>query len=387
MNGQERFECILASLHAAAFDDAHWVAASALIDEACGAKGNHLVFSNGGYDDDLRILFMRFCYRGEHRREWEREFLTNDYPVAEHLPLLRQLPDSKIAHITELLSETQLKQSVTYNEMMPRYHFQDGLNVRFDGPEGSRIIWGIADPTDGTGWSTDRIDMVTRLRPHIRQFVRVRHALVEAKARQTTLESLLENTRAGMIELDRNRRIVAANERAQELLRKGVLLSDRTGMLHLAVLNDNTNLQRLLDRALPRFGGQGESASMVIMDPYHYPPAVSIVLHVTPVEDQETDFRALRPAALVLAIEPKEQGRIDRQVLRTELGLSAAESEVVALLAMGKSIREIEVAIGRGEHTVRWHIKQAHAKLGVSRQAELARIVQAVGGILPRDER
>ena len=382
MNRQERFERILASLHEAMLDDAHWVATSALIDEACGAKGNHLVFRTEGCADD--IIFMRFCYRGEHRSEWEREYRTNDYPADEHLPRLRQLPDSKIVHVTELLSEAQLKHSATYNEMMPRYHFQDGLNVRLDGPKGSRIVWGIADPSNGRGWSTDQVDMVTRLLPHIRQFVRMRHALVEARALQTTLGRLLENTRAGVIQLDRHRRILAANDRAQELLRKGALLSDRTGLLHLAGPNDNSDLQRLLDRALPRFGGQGESGSMVVKHPYSYAP--TIVLHVTPVEDRGTDFRTLRSAALVLAIEPKEQGRIDRQVLRTKLGLSAAESEVVALVAEGKSIREIWAAIGRGEHTVRWHIKQAYAKLGVSRQTELARIVQAVGGILPRDE-
>ena len=381
MNLQERFERFLASLHDAMLDDSRWVATSALIDEACGAKGNHLVFSTVGGDDENRTLFMRFCYRGEHRSEWEREYLANDYPTDEHLTRLRQLPDGKITHVTELLSEVQLEQSVTYNEMMPRYQFQDGLNVRLDGPRGTRIVLGIADPSDGKGWSTEQVDMVTRLLPHIRQFVRMRHALIEARALQTTLEGLLENTRAGVFQLDRQRRVVAANDRAQELLRLGALLSDNDGLLHLTGPNDDTDLQRLLDRALPRFGGQGESGSMVVEHPYRSQP--TLVLHVTPVEDRETDFRTWRRAALVLAIEPHEEGRIDRRVLEAKLGLSAAESEVVALIAEGKSIREVRAAIGRGEHTVRWHIKQAHAKLGVSRQAELRRIARAVGGVLP----
>ena len=340
------------------------------------------MFRTTGRNDDISPLFMRFCYRGEHRSDWEREYLANDHPTDEHLPRLRRLPDSKIVHVTELLSETQLKHSVTYHEMMPRYHFQEGLNVRLDGPNGTRIVWGIADPSDGKGWSTDQVDMVTRLLPHIRQFVRMRHALVEARALQTTLAGLLENTGAGVFQLDRQKRIAVANDRAQELLRQGVLLSDREGLLYLAGSNDNTVLRTLLDRALPRFGGQGESGSMVVKHPYSYPP--TLVLHVTPVEDRETDFRTWRSAALVLAIEPRERGRINRHVLRTELGLSPAESEVVALIAEGKSIREVRTEIGRGEHTVRWHVKQAHAKLGVSRQAELTRIVQAVGGILPR---
>ena len=41
--------------------------------------------------------------------------------------------------------------------------------------------------------------------------------------------------------------MVAANDRAQELLRLGALLSDHNGLLHLTGPNDDTDLQRLLD--------------------------------------------------------------------------------------------------------------------------------------------
>jgi len=386
VNVQDTWDQILASLHAATLDDAHWTATSGLIDEVCGAKGNHLVFSNDAWDDELSVFFLRFCYGGAHRTDLEEEYFTKYYPADEHLPRLKELPDGRIAHMSELLSEEQLKHSPTYNEMMPHYHFCDGLNIRLDGPHGSRIIWGIADPREGQGWSTHQVEVVARLVPHIRQFVRVRHALVQARAAKATLEGLLENTRAGVFQLDRDWRIMAANDRAHELLRQGTLLADRDGLLHLANPNDNIELKRLLNRALPRFSGQGESGSMMVKHPSSTLPGDGLALHVTPLRDREVDFGTWAPAALVLAIEPSAQGRIDRLLLRRELGLSKAESEVAALVAEGKSIPEIMVAIGRGEHTARWHIKQSLAKLGVSRQAELAQIVRAIAGILPEDQ-
>ncbi len=386
MSVEDKLEQILASLQAAMLDDAHWTAASGLIDEVCGAKGNHLVTSNNNWDDEISVFFMRFCYGGAHRTDLEEEYFTKYYPADEHLPRLKQLPDGRIAHMSELLSEEQLKHSATYNEMMPRYRFCDGLNIRLDGPRGSQIVWGLADPRDGQGWSTQQVEVVARLVPHIRQFVRVRHALVQARAAKATLEGLLENTCAGVIQLDRDRRIVAANDRTHELLNRRTLLADRDGRLHLADPNDNTELQRLLSRALPRFSGQGESGSMMVESPSSTPAAGALALHVTPVSDREADFGTWAPAVLVLAIEPGVQGRIDRLVLRRELGLSKAESEVAALVAEGKSIPEIMAAVGRGEHTVRWHIMQAHAKLGVSCQAELTLIVRAIAGILPVDQ-
>ena len=379
MDQQALFEQIVASLHDAMLDDSLWVPTSALIDEALGSKGNHLAFSLPS-EGDIALLFMRFCYRGEHRTDRELEYLRVYYPVDEHLPRLRQLPDSQIVHVIDTFSEEGLEKSPTYNEMMPRFEFQNGVNVRLDGPSGSRIIWGAADPVDSNAWSSDQTSLIARLLPHIRQFVRVRHALTEAGALATTLGALLENTRTGVIQVDRHGRVVAANDRARAILRKGNVIRDTDRALRAASPEHDHELQRLLGRALPPFGAQGESGSMVVRAP-DAPPA--IVVHVMPVSHRESNFRAMRAAAIVLAVEPKAHAHIDRHVLQAILGLTPTECEVAARSAEGHSVREIAEALGRGEHTVRWHVKQSHKKLRVSRQSDLIRIVQAVGGTLP----
>ena len=42
------------------FDDALWPATSGLIDEACGSKGNMLVFADGTSEEGVEIFFARF---------------------------------------------------------------------------------------------------------------------------------------------------------------------------------------------------------------------------------------------------------------------------------------------------------------------------------------
>ena len=229
MDKQKLFEQIVASLHEATLDETLWFPASALIDEALGSKGNHLVFSDRSWDEDIEILFMRFCYRGEHHTALEREYFRTYYPVDDHLPGLRQLPDGKIAHVRDTFLGRDLAKSVMYNEAMPRYGFQNGLNVRMDGPFDSRIIFGVADPIDTNDWSSEKLDLVESLLPHIRHFVRVRVALIGSGALTTSLGQLLENARAGVIQIDRRGRIVASNDRALALLRKGDVLSDEDG--------------------------------------------------------------------------------------------------------------------------------------------------------------
>ena len=46
MSQRDAFDRILASLHEAVLDDAHWLPTVALIDDACRTKGNMLTFAD-----------------------------------------------------------------------------------------------------------------------------------------------------------------------------------------------------------------------------------------------------------------------------------------------------------------------------------------------------
>ncbi|MDE0342722.1 MAG: LuxR C-terminal-related transcriptional regulator [Deltaproteobacteria bacterium] len=359
-------------------DDARWLEASALIDEALGSKGNHLVFSNLSWNEDIDVLFVRFCYRGEHHTALEREYFQTYYPVDDHLPGLRRLPDGEIAHVRDTFLGQDLAKSVMYNEAMPRFGFQNGLNVRMDGPFQSRIIFGIADPIGASDWSSGQLDLVKRFLPHIRQFVRMRLALIESGVLGTTLGQILENAGAGVIQLDRRGRIVAANDSARALLRSNDGLSDRDGVLRAAMPEDNDTLQKLLARALPRFGEQGASGSMMVRRPSLLP---RLVLHVKPAANREVDYRSQHLGALLLIVDPVERVRIDPGLVAAALGLTPTETEIAVLLAEGRTAPEIAEATGRGYSTVRTHLKHIYLKLGVSRQFEVAQLVLALSNL------
>ena len=56
------------------------------------------------------------------------------------------------------------------------------------------------------------------------------------------------------------------------------------------------------------------------------------------------------------------------------------ESQVAVRLAQGMSVREIAVATGRKESTIRSHVKHMFAKHGITRQADLVRLVRSLAG-------
>ena len=374
MSGQDAFERILASLYDAMLDDTRWPAASALIDEACGITGNCLAVGEGP-KDDVRDLFVGLYYRGQRREDLEREYLEVYYPIDERLPRVRQLPDSRLVHITDLYTAEELKTSPTYNEAFPRAHHQDGLHVRLDGPDGCYITWGLCDPVASDGWGTSEIAMIKKLLPHIRQFIRVRQALVRAEARDTTVTALLDNPRIGVLHLDRRGRIMEVNDRARSILRQGDGLSDRDGVLRAREATDRLRLESLVADALPASGAVAVSGSMLLGRSSGLPP---LVLHVKPVAVPQPDYGARHVAALILIIEPKSQHRIDPGLVARTLGLTPMESRVAVWLAEGMSVREMAEATGHTPGSLYWHLKQIYQKQPISRQAELVRLVLSI---------
>ena len=374
MSEQAAFARVLASLYDAMLDETLWPATSALLDEACGLTGNALLVGEGP-PDDTRVTFVGLYYRGQRRLDLEREYLEVYHPINEGIPRLRQLPDGHLVPIKDLYTAEELKTSRAYNEAYRRGQYQQGVNVRLAGPGGSPMTWSLADPVASAGWGSSQIAMVRRLTPHLRQFIRVRQALVRAQAGDTTVMALLETPRIGVVHLDRRGRILAVNDRARSLLRHGEGVSDEEGVLQARAPDDQARLARLVAEALPTSRAVPVSGSMLLGRAAGVPP---LVVHVKPVGVPSPDYGARPVAALVLLVEPGGHLRLDPDVVTRTLGLTPAEGQVAVWLADGKSVRDIALTTGLTEGAIYWHLKQIYKKLPISRQVDLVRLVLSI---------
>ena len=220
--------------------------------------------------------------------------------------------------------------------------------------------------------------MVARVLPHLRQYVRVRSALVDAGALGASATELLTNTRTGVVQLDRRGRIVEANDRARGLLRRNDGLSDADEELHATWPDDDERLQALLAGALPHRLEQGVSGSMLLR---RQSPLPRLALHVKPVSSRDAAHRSRRVAALVLIVDPVSRARIEPDLVEAMLGLTPTETEIAVMLAQGQTLHQIAAGTGRGYSTVRTHLKHIFAKLGGSRQFEVTQAVLALSSL------
>ena len=277
----ERVDKIAALLREAELDEAKWPAASALIDEACGLQGNDLLLAGlhplGGIDIKLRWLLLR----GEPRPELKRDYAENYAAIDERPAAALREPFGRLVHTNSLLSDGVRRTSATYNEYLVPNAGENCMNVRMPATLDLQVAWSLVGPGGGYAgdWTSEQVDAIRQLLPHVRQFVRVRHALAEARADGMGTTALLDTRRIGMLLLDREGGIVETNDRARTLLARGEGLSVRQGRLVGVPPADTDRVSGLLDAACRKRGG----GSMPIIRPRQSP----LVLYATPTEPTE----------------------------------------------------------------------------------------------------
>lgn len=374
MATQDTFEHIVSALQDAALDPIHWAQATHLIDDACGLFSTHLTI----HDTSLNpapYLFSACYSHGEDYANLAQEYLGDYYPEDERVPRLFRLPWNRLTHNTALYTEHEQKTSVVYNECLPRIGSNNQLCTRLAGPTGTDILWGITKLA-GADWPSANVALLQALLPHIHHSLHVHDALVRAEVYNPTLASLLDTRQIGAIFLNQRGGIIEANDRGQEILRHGNGLSDRGGVLRAQSTVDNAKLGKLLARALhgrPPVGG-----SMTLKRAGGCPP---LLLHVSPITSRRLTFGAFARPVLVLVVSPSTLPSLDAHLVAIALGLTPSESEVAVSLAQGRTLRDIAVTTHREYSSVRWLIKQIYAKTGLTRQADLVRVVLSLADL------
>ena len=375
MSVRDRIDDIVALLREAELDETKWPAASALIDDTCGLRGNDLLLAGlhplGGIDIKLRWLLLR----GEPRPELKRDYAENYATIDERPAAVLREPFGRLVHTDSLLSDGVRRSSATYNEYLLPNGGENCLNVRMPATRDLQVAWSLVGPAGGhaSGWNREQVDAIRRLLPHVRQFVRVRHALAEARADGMRTTELLDSRRIGMLLLNREGLIVETNDRARTLLARGEGLWVRQGRLVGVPPADPDGVAVLLDAACRERSGGAMPITRRDREP--------LVLYATPADPTEVPPPADRAVVRILLGEPFATPPVSPERVAAALGLTPAQARVAAALAAGGTVASIAAATHRTQAAVRWHIRAALSRLGLTRQLDLVRVVLSTPGV------
>ena len=204
------------------------------------------------------------------------------------------------------------------------------------------------------------------LAPHLRQAFRVATQREYADGLRVVLQTLGEHFGKGVAMLDGDCRVLHANAFFERICGADDGLTMRRGMVSTSHINEPA-FSRLL-----ACGVRGEPGGRLDLRRPSGGPAYSLV--VAPLVSESPAFAAAARASLVVC-DPSLMSGPTEAALSIAYGLTRAESRVVARLVGGANVGDTATQLGISLNTVRTHLKRAMGKTGVSRQADLVRLL------------
>ncbi len=188
---------------------------------------------------------------------------------------------------------------------------------------------------------------------------------------ERALVDALGRFECGALVVDGEGKVIFANEPASRLMGDGLSLNqgrllassrEHEGVftrLMKSVLRHSTETEHLEPIALPRPSGRQP-----------------LLVQAIPVSRGRTDWSIpSSAAALLIVVDPEQDGpQAPEKALRL-LGLTRSEARLATLIGSGQSRAEAADTLGIRESTARHTAKQLYAKLDISRQSELVRLV------------
>ncbi len=172
----------------------------------------------------------------------------------------------------------------------------------------------------------------------------------------------------GFALVDRNGRLLFCEETVRARLASAGLIVAEVG--HDRVQSPN----RAIERHLAAESAAGQGASCDYRDPDGGPLRITI-LPVAGHAGSHVWLPIDRPAALLHVARPDDDRRARIERLARMRGLTRAEAGVALEIARGDGRAAAAMRLGISENTMRTHLSAVFDKLGIHRQAELARLV------------
>lgn len=290
---------------------------------------------------------------------WRQNILASKYA---------DLKLGQIEYLPQMMDAEKFRRSAFYNEWWrPQGAGVHAMGAELLKEDGRSALLNIQKKHDAGGYGSEEFDFVRSLVPHLVRAVDVHRRL--SLAERLSVQDGKATSAAGLAVLDTEGRILAAGPRSRGLLKRAGCLG-----LDEVVHSPGSEIACILADIRHKSGRHryGGCISVPLLDGSFlrmkiYPCAEGGQL--------ESGLEIDRPAAFLdIALEADETAQKMR-ALTERFGLTRAEAVVALEIARGDGRQAVADRLGIKVTTVRSHLESVFSKMGIHRQAELAKIV------------
>jgi DNA-binding CsgD family transcriptional regulator/PAS domain-containing protein len=222
-------------------------------------------------------------------------------------------------------------------------------------------------------FNEEELDLLTRIARHLENALRLGIRLIDAELASVALSDALDRLGTGVFMLDAAQRILFANAAGKRLIGDALLTANER--LRARFPSQTDALRGAISKAI-EVGAGAEDPKPVLV--HGLDPESFLALYMLPVRlpsEHPADRMLAGARVLVVALASRPDDPTDPAIVRDLLGLTLGEARLASLVSAGLPPRESAQKLGISEETARTVLKRVFAKVGVSRQSELATLL------------
>ncbi len=303
--------------------------------------------------------------------EWSREYLEHYLKLNPLLPYLSTTRTGEVFATRHLVGKSDYLKGQFYNEWAQPQRWFDYAGVTMLRGRDSAAAIGFARTGEGNAFDDEALRLLGLLAPHLTRVTAIDRLLAQQRWNNHDLAAVLGATRFGALVLDEAGRLLFANAAAEALLAKRDGIAAQNGLL--AAGRATADLRAAVQAAGKRGTGRGGATLKIERGDER----AALILHVLPLGGtaREVSRPPSAAAAIVLVVDPEAGLARSIAVFAEAFGLTGAERQVLARLALGESPEAIAARSSTEIATVRSHLHRLFAKTGTRRQAELVALL------------
>ncbi|MCK1386419.1 LuxR C-terminal-related transcriptional regulator [Bradyrhizobium sp. 21] len=285
-------------------------------------------------------------------------------------------PIGRLVISDEAIPLAELRSTTFYDEVLrPQEVGHNGM-IALAAREDFRAAFNICRSVRRGPFDADEQRVLQWLSPHLCRSVTLGFRIDGYLAMQQAAFDVLDRLADGVIVLDRKARVLFANSTARRMAEEGTLrLQPSIGTYSPA---HSPRLNELIRAALQ--GAAGGTMSL----PHDLDGRLLTIL-VSSIRGKDlgrlSDAGVKDAAVLLFAIDPANRRSIPLRQIMDAYGLTHAEARVALAASSGNTIIENAQSLGLSPNTVKTHLRGVFAKTATGRQAELASLITAIGGV------
>jgi DNA-binding CsgD family transcriptional regulator len=251
------------------------------------------------------------------------------------------------------------------------YHFLGGTApIR----EGVAVALGLHRPKGSVAFDEDEKRAFSILLEHIVRACQLADKIGTLAGRELLTYEVLSKLNVGFVLVDRECRAIHVNALAENLLRASRWLTYSQGRVRPIHPVSRASFEKLVaDAASASAGRLGSGGVISLDDPIEAPLAFSIM----PFKSEVLGLGAEQTAVAILFSDPDQKPVATPEGIAKNLGLTTAESRLVARLVQGESLVEAARSIGISPNTAKTQLQSVFIKTDTSKQSEIVSRVVA----------